>query len=445
MLESAPIGTHEDNLFGKPEFSVPADARRKHMALFGGTGTGKSTLLANMAAADLDAGTGISVVDPHGGLCEEILTNHIPRSRKNDVILFDPKDRAHALALNVLDCPRPEQRGLVVSHVVSIFHTLWAESWGPRLEDILRNALYVLIEQPAPTSLIALPKLLTDDGYRADLLRHVENPSVIDFFANTFGRWTSSFREEAISPVLNKCRAFLTDPLMRAVISQTRSSFDFRWMMDRRKILLCDLAKGSIGDDNSRLLGSLIVLKEKLAALSRQDVPEADRVPHVLVCEEAHNFIGDFESILAEARKYGLILTLATQGIEALTREASFAIFSNCATVISFRVSGTDAVRLCDEFGATLPASSLQELPDYTMYVRTLRRREGAASSPSGPHYVSGHPPFGRHPRHAWPESIIRVSRARYTRPRAEVEDDIRRIFFTSQPTPANSLQKRIR
>ena len=331
MLESAPIGTHADNFFGEPEFSVPAEARRKHMALFGGTGTGKTTLLKNMAASDLDAGTGITVVDPHGGLCEDLLTNHIPRHRKNDVIFFDPKNHAHALALNVLDCPRREERGLVVSHVVSIFHKLWAESWGARLEDILRNSLWALIEQPAATSLLALPKLLTDDGYRSDLLRHVDNPAVLDFFLNTFARWTSSFREEAISPVINKTRAFLTDPLMRAIIGQTRSSFNFRWMMDHRKILLCDFAKGSIGDDNSKLLGSLIVLKEKLAALSRQDITESERVPHVLFCEEAHNFIGDFESILAEARKFGLILTLATQGIEALPREAAFAIFSNCA------------------------------------------------------------------------------------------------------------------
>jgi hypothetical protein len=383
-----------------------------------------------MAASDLAAGTGITVVDPHGGLCDDLLTNYIPRHRKNDVIIFDPKSRTHTLALNVLDCPRPEERGLVVSHVVSIFNTLWADSWGPRLEDILRNSLWALIEQPAPTSLLALPKLLTDEVYRAEILAHVDNPAVLDFFANTFGRWTSSFREEAISPVLNKTRAFLTDPLMRAVIGQTRSSFNFRWMMDHRKILLCDLAKGSIGDANSQLLGSLIVLKEKLAALSRQDIPESERVPHVLFCEEAHNFIGDFESILAESRKYALQLTLATQNIEALPREAAFAVFSNCATVICFRVSGTDAVRIRDEFGLTLPASSLQELPDYTMYVRTLTPSVRAGASPSGPHFVRGYLPFSRDPRRARRESVVRVSQARYAKPREIVDKVLRRNFF---------------
>ncbi len=244
MLDSAPIGTHADNLFGDPHFTIPAETRRKHMALFGGTGTGKSTLLTNMAAAHLHAGTGITGIDPHGGFYEDTLSNHIPRSRKNDVILFDPKNRTHAVSLNLLDCPRPEDRGLVVSRVVSIFKKLWADSWSPRLEDTLRNALRALIEQPQPTSLLALPKLLTNDAYRTDMLRHVDNPAVIDFFLNTFDRWTSSFREEAISPVLNKTRAFTTDPVMPAVIGQTRSRFNFRWMLDHRKIFALQCCKG---------------------------------------------------------------------------------------------------------------------------------------------------------------------------------------------------------
>ncbi len=419
MLDAAPIGTHRDQLFDEPHFIIAADTRRKHLALFGATGTGKSNLLTNMAAADLDAGTGITVTDPHGGFCEDLLTNHIPRWRKNDVILLNPKSRTHALGLNVLYCPRAEHRGLVVSNVVSIFHTLWFSSWGPRLEDTLRNALWVLIEQPQPTSLLDLPRLLTNQGYRAELLRHVENPAVLDFFVNTFDRWTSSFREEVISAVLNKTRAFTTDPLMRVIMGQSRSRFHFRWMMDHRKILLCNVAAGLIGDDNSRLLGSLIVLQEKLAALSREDIPEPERVPHVLYCEEAQNFIGDFQSILGQTRKYGLILVLATQGTDALSPEAVYAIFSNCATIGAFRVSGRDAARISEEFGHAIPASSLQSIADYTLYIRTLTRSEkDAGASPSGPHYISSYPPLKRHPRHAWRDSVIKVSHARYARPR---------------------------
>jgi type IV secretory pathway TraG/TraD family ATPase VirD4 len=418
MLDVAPIGIHRDQLFDEPHLVVPADTRRKHMALFGATGTGKSTLLTNMAAADLDAGTGITVVDPHGGFCEDILTNHIPRRRKNDVILFDPKSRTHAVGLNILYCPRKEQRGLVVSNVVSTFHTLWISSWGARLEDTLRNALWVLIEQPRPTSLLDLPTLLTNEGYRADMLRRVENPALHDFFENTFNRWTSSFREEVISSVLNKTRAFTTDPMMRAIIGQSQARFHFRWMMDHRKVLLCNLPKGLIGDDNSRLLGSLIVLQEKLAAMSREDIPEGDRVPHVLYVEEAQNFIADFESILQQTRKYELMLTLATQGPDALSTEAVYAIFNSCATMGSFRVSAHDANRIGEELGLSLP-TALHDIPDYTLYVRTLTQgKKDAGASPSGPHHISSYPPLKHHPRRAWRESVIEVSQARYAKPR---------------------------
>ena len=302
-LDPVLIGSSEDAFHhGRPIHIVPA-ARRRHLAIFGGSGSGKSTLLRNMLAGDIAAGHGVTVVDPHGQLVEEILENHIPRHRTNDVVYFNPKDRDRAFALNMLDCRRPDQRGLIVSNVIGIFKKLWADSWGPRMEDILRNGLYALIEQPQPLSILALPKLLSDQACRSEVLRHVQNPAVLDFFHNTYDRWENRFREEAVSPVLNKCRAFTTDPLLRAVIGQTRSSFDFRSAMDERKIILCDLSKGAIGADNATLLGSLIVMQEKLAALSRTDIPEPERVPHFLFAEEAQNFIGDFESILAETQE----------------------------------------------------------------------------------------------------------------------------------------------
>jgi type IV secretory pathway TraG/TraD family ATPase VirD4 len=435
MINPIPIGIKEDPgaLFEhRSVFTIMPEARRKHMAIFGTTGAGKSTLLRNMIACDIAAGAGVTVVDPHGDLIDDILNHHIPKNRTNDVIYFNPKDPHYALALNILDCPRPEQRGLVVSNVVSIFHKLWQDSWGPRLEDILRNSLYALVEQPAPLSLVALPRLLTDDKYRASLLARVKNPSVLDFFQNTYDRWDRRFREEAISSVLNKCRAFLTDPLLRAIIGQARSSFDFRWMMDNRKILLCDVSKGSIGEDNARLLGSLIVIKEKLAALSRHDVPENNRVSHVLYTEEAQNFIGDFPSILQEARKYRLILILATQGIEQLSQESASAVFTNCATLVSFRVGSNDAERLKSEFTFPMlfPAANLQDLPDYKIYVRTLAGEHERPAEPSGPHIVITYPPSHKEPWHADRERIVRASRERYTRPRAAVETQLERFLL---------------
>lgn len=362
------------------------------------------------------------------------------------MILFNPGDRDHVIGLNVLDCPRIEERSLTVSHVVSIFKKLWADSWGPRLENILRHSLWILIEQPEPASLLGLPKLLTDASYRSELIRHARNPKPIDFFRNQFDRWPAPFREEAIAAVLNKADAFLTDPLMRAIIGQARSSFNFRWMMDHNKILLCNVAKGVIGDDNSKLLGSLIVMQEKLASMSREDIPEEERITHVLYCDEAANFIGDFESILAETRKYAYILTLAVQNTDALPQQAVSAIFTNCATVATFRVSGTDAERLAIEFASALPASSLQELPDYTMYVRTLSRSGDAAASPSGPHYIAAYAPFEPHPQRASRENVIDESRARYARARMVVERELKRRYFAevkaARPKLSYNLKK---
>jgi hypothetical protein len=394
------------------------------MAVFGGTGSGKSTLLRNMIASDIAVGHGVTVVDPHGQLVEDILDNHVPRSRTNDVIYVNPKDPDRALSLNMLDCRRKDQRALVVSNVISIFKKVWSDSWGPRMEDILRNGLHALIEQPKPTSILALPKLLTDAAYRAEALAHVHNPAVLDFFRNTYDRWNNSFREEAISPVLNKCRAFLTDPQLRAIIGQTRSSFDFRWAMDRRKIILCDLSKGAIGADNAMLLGSLIVMQEKLAALSRADIPESQRVPHLLFAEEAQNFIGDFESILSETRKYNLILAVATQGIESLSRETAAAIFTNAANLIAFRVSNTDAERLKDEFTMAFRGAVIQDLPDYKAYVRTLAC-DAKGCRPTGPEQIATYPPFLREPGTEWRSRIERTSNERYTKPRDQVDAEI--------------------
>jgi hypothetical protein len=378
------IGSSEDAFHeGRDVYIVPA-ARRRHLALFGGSGSGKSTLLRNILAGDIAAGHGVTVIDPHSQLIEDILDNHIPRHRTNDVIYFDPKDQERAFALNLLECRRPGEKGLVVSNVISIFKKLWFDSWGPRM--------------------------------------------VLDFFRNTYERWDNRFREEAISPVLNKCRAFLTDPLLRAVIGQPRSSFDFRRAMDERKIILCDLSKGAIGADNAMLLGSLIVMQEKLAALSRGDIPESDRVPHLLFAEEAQNYIGDFESILSETRKFNLVLAIATQVIESLSRETAAAIFTNAANLIAFRVSNADAERLKDEFAMAFGAA-IQDLPDYKAYVRTLVCN-GSGCYPAEPERIATYPPFLKNTDAEWRSKIERTSNERYTTPRAAVEAAIARFLL---------------
>ena len=261
------------------------------------------------------------------------------------------------------------------------------------------------------------------------MLREVQNPAVLDFFHNTYDRWQNGFREEAVSPVLNKCRAFGTDPLLRAVIGQPRSSFDFRWAMDHRKIILCDLSKGAIGADNAMLLGSLIVMQERLAALSRSDIPQSERVLHLLFAEEAQNYIGDFESILSEIRKFNLALAIATQAIDSLSRETATAIFTNAANLIAFRVSSTDAERLKDEFTMVFPGAVIQDLPDYTAYVRTLTCDENGCR-PADAERVATYPPFAKNRNAEWRSSIERTSNERYTKSRADVDETIARFLL---------------
>jgi hypothetical protein len=297
------------------------------------------------------------------------------------------------------------------------------------MEDILRNGLYALIEQPRPVSILALPKLLTNQTYRKQVLSNVRNPAILDFFRNTYDRWQNSFREEAISPVLNKCRAFTTDPLIRAVIGQTRSSFDFREALDNRKVILCDLSKGAIGADNAMLLGSLIVMQEKLAALSRGDIPESERVPHLLFAEEAQNYIGDFESILSETRKFNLAIAIATQAIDSLSRETATAIFTNAANLITFRVSNTDAERLKDEFTMLFPGAIIQDLPDYKAWVRTLICDDNGCR-PAEPERVATYPPYSKDPGTEWRSRVERTSNERYTKPRVAVEEKLSRFLL---------------
>jgi len=416
-----PIGKLE---IDRKDFWLSPEARRKHFAIFGKSGVGKTTLMRNMAMCDIYAGAGITVIDPHGSLIDELLES-IPRWRTNDVIYFNPKDTERALGMNVLESVRDEQRALIVSNVVSIFRKIWEASWGPRLEDILRNGLYALIEQPEPMSLIAFPKLLLNAKYRAKILTNVQNPIVREFFRGYEHDWKETYKQEAIAPVLNKIRAFLINPLLRDIIGQTRSSFDFRWMMDHGKILLCDLSKGALGEDISSLLGSLLVTKLSLSALSREDMPESERVQHFLYVDEVHNFTYgmDLPTILSEARKYRLSLVIATQTISQLQERSIDAVFGNCATIMSFRVSGDDALRLEREFALMLSARELQHLPDYKLYIRTLHALENiTGDSPTDPLRVRAFAPFTKDGTENDRGKVIRASLVRYTRPRAEIE-----------------------
>ena len=421
------LGTKEKD--GSP-FALHDKDRSKHMAIFGKSGVGKTTLMRNMIVADIEAGKGVTVIDPHGALISDLL-NSIPRHRTNDVIYLDPAAADRVIGINVLESVDAHQRSLVVSSVISILRNLYPNNWGPRTEYILEHAVYALLEQPEPVTLAALPKLLIDYNYRTKIVANVTDPAVRSFF-RFYELQNDRLREESIAPLLNKVSKFITNPLLRAVIGQTTSSFDFRWLLDSGKILLCNLSKGALGEDVSSLLGSLIVTKLSLASLSRQNIPEADRRPHFLFADEVQNFTHgvDFPTILSEARKYALSLTIGTQTLSQLPEATLAAVFGNCATIAAFRVSGDDAKALVNEFAASgqgarmaeqafdviIPATELQNLPDYSLYVRTLLN-----GKPQDPFLVHSYPPHLTTASLAKADTIVRVSAARFGRDRSKV------------------------
>jgi type IV secretory pathway TraG/TraD family ATPase VirD4 len=432
------LGTNERD---GSSVTVQGETRRKHMAIFGKSGVGKTTLMRNMIVADLFNGNGVTVIDPHGSLVEDLLES-IPRDRTNDVIYFNPADPERVIGLNILESVDHSQRSLVVSSLISILRNLYPNNWGPRTEYILEHAVYALLEQKEPVTLAALPKLLVDADYRRRLVSNVTDPAIRAFF-QFYEQQNDRLREESIAPLLNKLSKFVSNPLLRAVIGQTTSSFDVRWLMDTGKIFLCNLSKGALGEDVSSLLGSLIVSKLSLASLTRQDIPEADRRPHFLYADEIQTFTHgvDFPSILSESRKYALALTVGTQTLTQLPEGSIEAVFGNCATIASFRVSGEDARALVREFAASgegprsaeqmydlvVPAAELQNLPDYKLYVRTL-----ANGRPQEPFLVRSFPPFPKTHRENSVERVLQTSGQRYGRERKRIEKGLTRFLQAS-------------
>jgi len=409
-------------------FGIKTDDRRRHMYLIGKTGMGKSVTLENMIFADIQAGHGVAVVDPHGDLAEKVL-DFIPSSRINDVIYFNPADIDYPIAFNILEKVDPHYRHLVASGLIGVFKKIWADSWGPRLEYVLRNAILALLDYPDST-LLGINRMFIDKEYRKKVIAKIQDPVVKAFWAEEYAKYSQQFAVEAVAPIQNKVGQFLSTSLIRNVVGQVKSTIDIREIMDKGRILILNLAKGRIGEDASGLMGAMMITKIQLAAMSRVDIPENERKDFYLYVDEFQNFATEsFANILSEARKYRLNLILAHQYIEQLNEVVRPAVFGNVGTIIVYRVGAADAEELVKEFTPRFTEEDLVNLPKYNVYIKLMI--DGVASDPFsavtlGPVYQN----FGNR------EKIIAVSRERYAKPREIVEDKIRRWSGVEKEEP---------
>lgn len=350
-------------------FGIKADDRRRHVYAIGKTGMGKTNMLENMVLADMSAGRGLAVVDPHGDFIETVL-DHIPADRVNDVIVFNPADRDFPIALNILEKVDRDAKPLVASGIVGVFEKIYGHSWGPRLEHILRNTVLALLDYPDST-LLDVPKLLADAKFRDNVIKHIEDPVVRNFWTDEFANYTDRQRVEAIAPIQNKVGQFLASATIRNVIGQKHTAINIREVMDEGKILLLKLSKGELGEDAAALLGAMLITKMQLAAMSRADVPEDQRRDFYLYVDEFQNFATQsFANILSEARKYRLNLAIANQYVAQMPEEVRDAVFGNVGTIISFRVGAADATWLVKEFEPVFLEADMVNLDKYHIYLK---------------------------------------------------------------------------
>ena len=400
-------------------FGIRQRDRRSHMYMIGKTGTGKSTLILNMLVSDIRSGRGVALIDPHGDLAEELL-KYVPKERINDVIYFNPADLEYPVAFNPLEKVHPDYHHLVASGLISVFKKIWPDFWGPRLEHILRHSILTLLEYP-DSSLLDLPRLLTDKEFRKVVLEHVKHQQVREFWFNEFEKYSAWLRSEAISPILNKVGQFLTSPMLRNIVGQKENTFDLRNVMDEGKILIVNLSKGKVGEDNSALLGAMMVTKIMLAALSRADIPESDRNPFYLYVDEFHNFLTlSFANILTESRKYNLNLILAHQYIEQLDEKITAAVFGNVGTIISFRVGAENAKYLAREFHPVFDEADILNLPNHHIYLKLMI--DGVTSKPFSAETLGPH-----EKRASFAKEIIESSRRKYGISKKETEKGIQK------------------
>jgi hypothetical protein len=408
----------ETNHRNRPiRFGIKTDDRRRHVYVIGKSGMGKSVLLENMFLSDIHAGHGCCYIDPHGDTADRFL-DYIPPHRINDVVYFSPADMEYPIGFNILESVDPDKKHLVAGGLMSVFKKIWPDVWSARMEYILINTILALLDVPGAT-LLGINRLYVDEDYRKKVISLIQDPVVKTFWVKEFAAFTEKYRTEAVAPVQNKVGQFLSSSIVRNIVAQSKSTIDFREIMDSRKILILNLSKGLIGESNMALLGNMIITRLQLAAMERVNMPEKERQDFFLYVDEFQNFATEsFASILSEARKYRLGLVVAHQYVEQLSEEVKAAVFGNVGTMISFRVGGPDAVELEKEFAPTYLQEDLISLTKYTIYLRLLI--DGVASTPFSAKTL---PPISS----AFPnrEKVVKVSRERYATAKAKVESNV--------------------
>ena len=410
---------HHDAYASETPFGLGAVDARRHTYIIGQTGSGKTTLIRNIILQHLEAGHGVALLDPHGDLADELL-DHFPPSRADDLVYLNPADGEFPIAFNPLAHVSKRERPLVAAGLVSAFKSIWRDSWGPRLEYILANTIAALLEAQN-TSLLGVNRMLTDEDYRAWVVRQVRDPFVRAFWTNGFAHYDARFMREAIAPIQNKLGQLLLSPLLRNILGQVQSKLDLRFMMDTGRVLIANLAKGRLSAEPANLLGAMLAAQFQHAAMSRANVPEDERRDFDLIVDEFQNFTSDsLATALAEARKYRLRLTLAHQYIDQLVPAIRSAIFGNVGTLVVFRVGHADASLLHQEFGRAFAAEQFADLDAHEVFVRTM-----TDGTPREPFRGKTLPPIQR--RVGRRKKLIHHSRQRFATPRAIVEDKLRR------------------
>ncbi len=417
----------EISLFGQTnfrgsriKFGIRRKDRGRHLYIIGQTGTGKSFLLQLLTLSDIYHNQGLAIIDPHGDYATDMM-KYIPEHRLNDVIYFNPTDRDFPISFNPMEVLDPTLKNHISSELVGVLKRLFeATSWGPRLEYILRYTILALLDYPDST-LLGITRMLTEKDFRKKVIRAVQDPVVKNFWVNEFASWNEKFANEAVAPVLNKVGAFTANPLVRNIIGQPKSSFDLRKVMDEGKILLVNLSRGQVGEDNAAILGALMVTKIQLSAMSRANVPLEERRPFYLYVDEFQNFATDsFAVILSEARKYGLNLTVANQYVSQMPETVRDAVFGNVGSMITFRIGANDATIIGKYFEPSFEPADLIKLHNQEVFISMSI--DGEKSVPFSARTLQMPPA-----QEDQSESIIAQSRQRYSTPREDVEREIAR------------------